>query len=97
MRKHKWNPYTSEVQRFSIYPRIQGSSDDMGVKPGDIITLSIRNVDGKGYGVAMYRGKRILVYNASLGSRVKARVTKLVGDIIYAEPIETIKESDVEY
>jgi len=94
-RKHSWNPYTSEVQRFSIYPQIV-TSEDL-VKEGDIITLSIREVDEKGRGIANYKGKTVIVYNASLGSTVKARVSKILGDVIYAEIVETLKESDVEY
>jgi predicted RNA-binding protein with TRAM domain len=95
-RKHRWNPYTSEVQGFSVYPRIQVPREE-GVKPGDTITVSIRDVDEKGRGIASYRGKTVIVYNASLGSRVKARVVKVTGDTIYAEITETLTDSDVEY
>lgn len=95
-RKHRWNPYTSEVQRFSVYPRIQVPREE-GVKPGDVITVSIRDVDERGRGIASYRGKTVIVYNASLGSRVKARVVKITGNTIYAEITETLTDSDVEY
>ncbi len=95
-RKHRWNPYTSEVQRFSVYPRIRVPREE-GVRVGETITISIRDVDEKGRGIASYRGKTVIVYNASLGSKVKARVVKVVGDTIYAEITETLTDSDVEY
>ncbi len=95
-RKHRWNPYTSEVQRFSVYPRIQVPREEQ-LKPGDEITVSIRDVDEKGRGIASYRGKTVIVYNASLGSRVKARIVKIAGDTVYAEIKETLSDSDVEY
>ena len=96
-RKHSWNPYTSEVQRFSIYPRVQTDTGENVVKTGEILTLSIKEVDEKGRGIASYRGKKVVVYNASLGSTVKARVVKVVGDTVYAEIMETLKETDTEY
>jgi len=96
MRKHSWDPYTSEVQRFSIYPKIQTPSGDE-IRVGDVLTLSINEVDEKGRGLANYRGRRVIVYNASLGSRVKARVVKIAGDDIYAQIVETLSESNVEY
>jgi len=94
-RKHSWNPYTSEVQRFSIYPQITVSED--AVKEGDVITLSVKEVDDRGRGIASYKGKKVVVYNASLGSTVKARVIRVAGDTVYAEIVETVKESDEEY
>ncbi len=97
MRKHSWNPYTSEVQRFSIYPRIQTDRGDNVVRVGEVIMLSINDVDEKGRGIASYHGRKVIVYNASLGSRVKAKVVKIAGPTIYAEIIETIKDSDIEY
>ncbi|MCD6300904.1 MAG: deoxyribonuclease, partial [Staphylothermus sp.] len=78
-RKHKWNPYTSEVQRYSVYPRIQAPKEE-GVKAGDIFTVSIRDVNEKGQGIANYRNKRVIVYNASLGSKVKVKAVKVLGD-----------------
>jgi predicted RNA-binding protein with TRAM domain len=96
-RKHSWNTYTSEVQRFSIYTRVKSGIDNEVVRVGNIITLSIKEVDEKGRGIASYRGRRVIVYNASLGSTVKAKVVKTVGDTVYAEIIDTLRESDTEY
>lgn len=95
-RKHKWNPYTSEVQRFSVYPRIQTPKEE-SVRVGETFTVSINDVDEKGRGIANYRGKRIIVYNASLGSRVKVKAVKVVGDTVYAQIVETLSEADTEY
>ncbi|WFO75377.1 TRAM domain-containing protein [Desulfurococcaceae archaeon MEX13E-LK6-19] len=96
-RKHSWNPYTSEIQRLSIYPRIQAPRDDDKPKVGDIVEVIVSDMDSKGRGIASYRGYKIIVYNAGVGSKVKARITKIAGDSIYAEVISTISESSVEY
>ncbi len=95
-RKHRWNPYTSEVQRFSVYPRIQVPREER-VRIGEEITVTIRDVDEKGRGIANYRGKTVIVYNASLGSKVKAKIVKATGDTLYAEIVKTLTDSDIEY
>lgn len=96
-RKHSWNPYTSEVQRFSIYPKIKTDHETSNVRIGETITVSIKEVDEKGRGITSYRGKKVVIYNASLGSTVKAKVVKIVGDTVFAEIIKTLRESDTEY
>lgn len=96
-RKHSWNPYTSEIQRLSIYPKIQVPEDTNKPKVGDVVEVVISDMDGKGRGIADYRGYKVLVYNASIGSRVKARIIKVAGDNIYAKVLETLDESTVEY
>lgn len=95
-RKHRWNPYTSEVQRFSVYPRIQTPREEV-VRVGETLTVSIKDVDEKGRGIASYRGKQVIVYNASLGSKVRVKAVKIVGDTIYAQIVETLSEADTEY
>jgi predicted RNA-binding protein with TRAM domain len=95
-RKHRWNPYTSEVQRFSVYPRIQVPSEE-GIRVGDEFIVSINNVDEKGRGIASYRGKRVIVYNASLGSKVRVKAVKIAGDTVYAQIVKTLSEADTEY
>ena len=96
MRKHSWDPYTSEIQRFSIYPRVK-TEEQTGLKTGDIVTLNIKEVDDKGRGLAVYKGLKIIVYNANPGSTVKARIVKITGDTAYAEIIDTINDMNVEY
>ncbi len=95
-RKHRWNPYTSEVQRFSVYPRIQTPQEE-GIKVGDEFVVTINDVDEKGRGITSYRGRQVIVYNASLGSKVKVRAVKIIGDIIYAQIVKTLSEADTEY
>jgi len=96
-RKHSWNPYTSEIRRLSIYPHIQTPRDENRLRRGMEIEVYINNIDERGNGIANYRGHRIIVYNASVGSKVKARIIKISGDTAYAEIIRTISESSVEY
>lgn len=97
-KKYEWSPYMSDVQRFSIYPRIQVPRDENGqVRVGSIITVSVNNVTDRGLGVAEYNGRRIYIYNASLGSRVRAKVVKVSGDVAYAEILETLSEVDEDF
>lgn len=95
-KKHSWNPYTSDVQRFSIYPRIQVPEEE-GLRPGKILTVEIGDVDRNGNGIVDYKGVKIIVHNASLGSKVKIRVTRVNGDIAYGEILETLSEADERY
>jgi len=95
-KKHSWNPYTSDVQRFSIYPRIQQPKDE-SLKPGMILTVDINDVDQKGNGIVSLKDTKIIVYGASLGSKVKVRISRVAGDTAYAEIIETLSEADETY
>lgn len=97
MRKHSWNPYTSDIQRLSIYPRINTDTGEPQIKPGDELTLFIKDVDEKGNGIADYKNIKIVVYKASLGSMVKARIVRVSSNTAYAEVVETIRDSEVEY
>ncbi len=96
-RKHSWNPYTSEIQRLSIYPRVNVPQDEFKLKTGAIIDVIVNDMDERGRGIANYRGYKIIVYNASVGSKVKVKITKITGNTAYAEIIKTISESSVEY
>ncbi|WP_448579091.1 TRAM domain-containing protein [Thermosphaera sp.] len=95
-KKHSWNPYTSDVQRFSIYPRIQQPKDD-SLKPGMILTLNINDMDQRGNGIVSLKDTKIIIYGASLGSKVKVKISRVVGDTAYAEIIETLSEADETY
>ncbi len=96
-RKHSWNPYTSEIRRLSIYPQVRAPRDEFRLRRGMELELYINNIDDRGNGIASYRNYKIIVYNATVGSRVKARIVKVVGDTAYAEVVSTISESSVEY
>ncbi|ACL11125.1 deoxyribonuclease/rho motif-related TRAM [Desulfurococcus amylolyticus 1221n] len=95
-KKHSWNPYTSDVQRFSIYPRIQTPHED-SLRPGKILTVEIGDVDKHGNGIVDYKGAKIIVYNASLGSKVKIRITKVNDDVAYGEILEVLSEANEKY
>jgi len=96
-RKHSWNPYTSEIQRLSIYPRVQVPRDENRLRKGDVIEIVVNDMDDKGRGVASYRGYKVIVYNASVGSKVRVKITKVVGETAFAEITDTISESSIEY
>ncbi|RLG83478.1 MAG: deoxyribonuclease [Thermoprotei archaeon] len=96
-RKHSWNPYTSEIQRLSIYPRVQVPKEDDTPKTGEIIEVFISGMDDKGRGIGYFKGRKIIVRNASVGSKVRVRITHVGKDVMFGEIIKTVSESSVEY
>ncbi len=96
-RKHSWNPYTSEVRRLSIYPDMRGPREEKPLKPGDVVEVLVNNMDERGRGVAGYRGMRIIVFNSSVGSKYRVKIVRVSGDTAYAEIMETLSESAIEY
>ncbi|WP_440059687.1 TRAM domain-containing protein [Thermogladius sp. 4427co] len=95
-RKHSWTPYTSDIQRFSVYPQIQKPREDT-IQTGSVVTLDISGVDDKGNGIAVYKNIKVIVKNASLGSRVQAKITRVGDGIAIAEVVRVLKDSYVEY
>ena len=95
-RKHSWSPYFSEVKKYSIYPSYRYEEPDK-IRPGDVIEVLVRDLDDKGRGIGVYRGKKIILYGGSVGSIVKARVSYISGDIIYAKIIKVLSDSGVGY
>ncbi len=97
-RKHTWNPYTSEIKRLSIYPDMSGRErEEKPLKPGDVIEVIVNNMDDRGRGMAGYRGMRVIVFNSSVGSKYRVRIVRVSGNTAYAEILETLSESAIEY
>ena len=84
----KTGPYKTTYS-FSIYPKINISSDDW-LRKGAKITVTIKDVDDKGNGIAHVHGVKIIVPKASIGDKVKVVVEKVKGDIGYAKIIEWV-------
>ncbi len=90
--------YTSDIYRYSIYPRVKydnNPSSDISV--GQQIVVDIYDIDDKGRGVVMYKGKKIIVPNATLGSRVRVKVVRVEKDIAVANIISVLRETDTVY
>lgn len=71
--------------------------EDLVLKTGDTLTIYVDNIDDQGRGTANYRGYRIIVYNATVGSKVTVRVKEVRGREAYCEILKTHSEADVEY
>lgn len=95
-KKHNWNPYTSSVHKYSIYPSIK-TAEEKSLRVGDIITVDIFDIDDKGNGIVQYGDKRIIVPNAASGSKVKIKIVKSQGDIAVGHVIKILSESNSEY
>ncbi|MEM1533272.1 MAG: TRAM domain-containing protein [Desulfurococcaceae archaeon] len=95
-KKYSWDPYTSDVQKFSIYPQVNKYEHD-NLKEGSIIEVIVTSSDPRGNGIALYKGKRVIMKGGSVGSKVRVKVTKVLGDTIYGEIAGTLTESGVEY
>jgi len=80
------NPYKT-AYNFSIYPKITVSSDDW-LRKGAKITLTIKDVDERGNGVAHVHGVKIIVPKTSIGDKVRVIIERIKGDVGYAKVIE---------
>lgn len=95
-KKNNWSPYTSNLQKFSIYPSIRPREDAV-LRVGDVLTVDIYDVDERGNGV-VYRGnKKIVIPNAISGSRVKIKIIKIQGDVAMAHVIDLLSETNADY
>ncbi len=85
------NPYSVDVQRFSIYHR-----EERGVRRslqvGDEVNVVINEMDELGRGVVHYRGVRIVVPKAVPGEKVRIRITRINGNVAQATVIKRIAE-----
>ncbi len=85
------NPYSVDVQRFSIYHREkQGSKRTIQV--GDEVNVTISEMDELGRGVVYYHGTRVVVPKAVPGEKVRIRITRINGDTAQATVIKRIAE-----
>ncbi len=85
-KRKKISPYKT-TYNFSIYPKINTSSDDW-LRIGAKITVTIKDVDDKGNGIAHVHGVKIIVPRASIGDKVRVVVEKIRGDTGYAKIVE---------
>ncbi|MEM4675538.1 MAG: TRAM domain-containing protein, partial [Nitrososphaerota archaeon] len=95
-KKNKWNPYTSNIQRFSIYPPIKTQERPI-IKVGDTLTVEVYDINEKGQGVVYYKDKKIIIPNATSGSRVKVKVFKVQEDVVIAHVVDVVSESNTGY
>lgn len=95
-KKHNWSPYTSDLRKLSIYPSIK-TSEGKRVKVGDVVTVSIYDVDERGQGVIQYKDMKLIIPNAISGSRVKVKIVKVQGDVAIAHIVGVLSESSTEY
>lgn len=96
LKKHTWNPYTSDIQRFSVYPKVKVYEDNE-LRIGDTIEVYVNNVDDRGKGLAFYRGFRVYINNVNVGSKVKAIVKEIKGSEVYCDKVDVVEENNVEY
>ncbi|MFZ8783313.1 MAG: TRAM domain-containing protein [Desulfurococcaceae archaeon] len=94
--RNRKDPYNIDVYRYSIYPRIR-YEDGNEIRAGRQLVLDIYDVDEKGRGVASYRGKKIIVPNAMLGSKVRVRIVKVEKDYAIAHIVSILRETDNVY
>ncbi len=86
------NPYSVDVQRFSIYHREEQGSRKRALQIGDELNVMINEMDELGRGVVHYRGIRIAVPKAVPGERVRIRITRIDGNTAQATVIKRIAE-----
>ncbi len=100
-RKERRGVYSVDVQKYSIYPRIQKPTEyttpAQQLRPGKTIEVDIIDVDEKNRGIAKYGNYQVLVLGqATVGDRVKVKIEQIRGNTIIAS-ILSMKKSDIEY
>jgi predicted RNA-binding protein with TRAM domain len=94
--KKNWTPYSSDIRRLSIYPSIRGH-DEKHLKVGDVVVVNVYDIDDKGNGVVNYSGFRIVIPNATSGSRVRVKIVKIQGNVAIGHIVGVLSESSAEY
>ena len=95
--KTRVEPYISDVYKYSIYPRIKYDDPSSDINIGQQIVVDIYDVDDKGRGVVVYKGRKIIVPNAPLGSRVRVKVVRVERDFAVANITGILREADNTY
>ncbi len=75
--KRRREVYKRDIHSYSIYPRIHVSRDDSPIRVNGIYTVTIRDVNEKGQGVAKLGNYTIYVYDATVGDKVKIKIVSI--------------------
>ncbi|GEM_PF-816462 len=86
------NPYSIDVQRYSIYHREASHRHRRNLQVGDEVNLTIDDMDNQGCGIARYHGLMIVVPKAVPGERVRVRIIKVDKGVAHATVIKRIAE-----
>ncbi len=83
------DPYSVNVQRFSIYYDRSGRAKS-NPQVGDEITVKIVEVDGEGRGIGYHNDSKVVVPRAVLGEKVRVVVRKIENGVLYASVAERL-------
>jgi len=86
------NPYSVDVQRFSIYHREERGGRKRSLQVGDEVNVVVNEMDELGRGVVHYHNVRIIVPKAVPGEKVRIRITRIDRNIAQATVIKRIAE-----
>lgn len=92
MKKHQWSPYTSDIKRLSIYPEIN-TREERPLKEGDLIVVSIYDIDEKGRGIVYYKGFKVVIPNAMSGSKARVKIVRIREDVAIGHIVDILSES----
>ncbi len=85
------NPYSIDVQRYSIYNR-GGGKKHREIQPGDEFVITVKDMDIDGRGVSFKGMRKVIIPRAVTGEKVKVRVVRVSGNEVYASVIERLEE-----
>jgi len=89
-RNRKGGVYKSDIYSYSIYPRMRSHSNTP-INTGEVYTVKIVDVNEKGQGVTKIRGFLVYVFDATVGDKVKVRITKVYRNFALAEVVEWLR------
>ena len=84
------NPYSIDVQRYSIYG--VPNRKRRGLQLGDEFVTLVEEMDDEGRGISYKHNKKIIIPRAVPGEKVRVRVVKVVGNEVYVAVAERLAE-----
>ena len=84
------NPYSIDVQRYSIYNsnRKQNRTPEVG----DEFVITVQDMDKDAKGIGYRKGYKVIVPRAVPGEKVRVRVMRVDGNTLHASVIERLGE-----
>ena len=86
------NPYSIDVQRYSIYNNQRPRERKRLPERGDEFTITIQDMDENARGIGFRNGFKVIVPRAVPGEKVRVRVSRIEGKTLHASVIDRVAE-----
>ena len=86
------NPYSIDVQRYSIYNSNRKQDRNRTPEVGDEFVITVQDMDKDAKGIGYRKGYKVIVPRAVPGEKVRVRVMRVDGNTLHASVIERLRE-----